>query len=80
MLSHYSRARQDVRDGLVVAEAELDRAQHDAEVIGRLHGKLGRLSDRAHEIRERNGFEEIMQRVVQQGGTDSHGRPNGNRV
>lgn len=77
MLLHYSRARQEVKDSLVVAETEMDRAREDAEIMRRLWGDVSRLANRAHEIRERNGFDEIMTRIVQQGGSHEHGNGSG---
>lgn len=77
MMLHYSRARQEVKDGLVIAGTEMDRAREDAATMRRLWGDVGRLANRAHEIRERNGFDQIMTKIVEQGGSHKHGNGSG---
>ena len=77
---HYSRAKEQVRAGIQTAETELDRARQDSQEMSTLRRRMEYLAKRGHEIRERNGLEEIMVRVVQQGGTRPHGRSDGGRA
>lgn len=80
MLSHYSRTKAQVDQGIEEARVELNRAKGDATRMGHLRGRVGQLADRAEVIRERNGFDELMERLVKQGGTRSHGGTHGGRA
>lgn len=59
--------------GIEAARVELGRARDDAEQMGALKREMSRISQRAGEIREQNGFDELMTRLVEQGRTRSHG-------
>jgi hypothetical protein len=78
LLPRYIRVLRNARagkqdEGVAEAQSELHRAQQDSQLMDRIKRDMAHLTARAAEIRERNGFEEIMTRLVQSERPQSHG-------
>ena len=61
------------RTGIEEAQVELRRTQRQLEDVRGMAGDFAQMKRKASQLRERNGFEELMTGLFEQGRTRPHG-------